>query len=102
VEYAQTRVDVSAKRSGSTVVLAVTDDGPGIPEAEREAVFERFTRGSASVPGGSGLGLALVSESVGGLGGTTVAVPAAAADPSFGSGLRVVITMPAAQLSRET
>lgn len=102
VEYAQTRVDVSATRSGSAVVLTVTDDGPGIPEAEREAVFERFTRGSASVPGGSGLGLALVSESVGGLGGTTVAVSAASADPSFGSGLRVVITMPAAQLYRET
>ncbi len=103
VEYAQTRVDVSATRSGSTVVLTVTDDGPGIPEAEREAVFERFTRGSTSVPGGSGLGLALVSESVGGLGGTTVAVSAASADPSFGSGLRVVITMPAAaQVARET
>ena len=44
---------------GSTVVLTVTDDGPGIAEAEREAVFDRFTRGSTSVPGGSGLGLSI-------------------------------------------
>ncbi len=41
--------------------IAVADDGPGIPEAEREAVFRRFHRLDAarSTPG-SGLGLALV------------------------------------------
>ncbi|ESW38011.1 hypothetical protein O164_20375 [Pseudomonas taiwanensis SJ9] len=40
-------------------VLEVEDDGPGIPEAERERVFERFYRRSAQ---GSGLGLAIVGE----------------------------------------
>ncbi|MDH1147278.1 ATP-binding protein, partial [Pseudomonas mosselii] len=40
-------------------VLEVEDDGPGIPEDERERVFERFYRRSAQ---GSGLGLAIVGE----------------------------------------
>ncbi|WP_296264843.1 sensor histidine kinase [Pseudomonas sp. UBA6562] len=40
-------------------VLEVEDDGPGIPEAERERVFERFYRRS---PQGTGLGLAIVGE----------------------------------------
>lgn len=44
-----------------TCVLEVEDDGPGIPEAEREKVFERFYR--RSVQGsGAGLGLAIVGE----------------------------------------
>ncbi|MNP20903.1 Alkaline phosphatase synthesis sensor protein PhoR [compost metagenome] len=40
-------------------VLEVEDDGPGIPENERERVFERFYRRSAQ---GTGLGLAIVGE----------------------------------------
>jgi signal transduction histidine kinase len=39
--------------------LAVDDDGPGIPPAERARVFERFWRGAGAAPGGSGLGLAI-------------------------------------------
>ena len=43
--------------------LAVQDNGPGIPLAERERVFERFYRGSAEGKGkGCGLGLAIVQE----------------------------------------
>jgi signal transduction histidine kinase len=42
--------------------LAVEDDGPGIPEAERLRVFERFHRIPGSPPGGVGLGLAIVRE----------------------------------------
>jgi len=42
--------------------LAVTDDGPGIPEAERERVFERFHRGVSEDAEGCGLGLAIVRE----------------------------------------
>lgn len=44
------------------VELSVEDDGPGIPEAERPRVFERFHRVSGSAPGGCGLGLAIVRE----------------------------------------
>jgi two-component system, OmpR family, sensor histidine kinase TctE len=42
--------------------LALTDDGPGIPEAERERVFERFHRGADVETEGCGLGLAIVRE----------------------------------------
>jgi two-component system, OmpR family, sensor histidine kinase TctE len=44
------------------VELSIEDDGPGIPEAERERVFERFHRVPGSAPGGCGLGLAIVWE----------------------------------------
>lgn len=49
---------------GGEPTLAVEDAGPGIPEAERARVFERFYRGTAAPPGsdGAGLGLALVAE----------------------------------------
>ena len=46
------------------LVIAVLDDGPGIPDAERERVFERFHRTDASrarASGGTGLGLAIVA-----------------------------------------
>jgi signal transduction histidine kinase len=50
-------------REDSTVIIEVDDDGPGIPEAERERVFEPFHRGEPSrsrETGGAGLGLAVV------------------------------------------
>jgi signal transduction histidine kinase len=50
-------------REDSTVVIEVDDDGPGIPDAERERVFEPFHRGEPSrcrETGGAGLGLAVV------------------------------------------
>jgi len=49
-------------RHGAQTILEVIDDGPGIPLAERERVFERFQRGSAAVRGGSGLGLSIVRD----------------------------------------
>ena len=48
--------------------LTVTDDGPGIPESERERIFEPFRRLSAT-PGGAGLGLSLVATAARRLGG---------------------------------
>ena len=44
------------------VVLEVEDSGPGVPPAERERIFERFTRVLGSGQDGSGLGLAIVRE----------------------------------------
>lgn len=44
--------------------LSVADDGPGIPPAERERIFERFRRGSDARAGGAGLGLSIVREIV--------------------------------------
>jgi two-component system sensor histidine kinase TctE len=77
LQYARTRVHVDLRRDGDEALLSVSDDGPGVPESEREAIFERFRRGTSSVPGGSGLGLALVRESVQAVGGdaTTVESP---------------------------
>jgi signal transduction histidine kinase len=56
------RVVVGAEPSASGVRLSVTDDGPGIAPAERERVFERFSRtdaARAAADGGSGLGLSI-------------------------------------------
>lgn len=43
--------------------LEVCDEGPGIPPAERERVFQRFSRGATSA-GGTGLGLAIARWAV--------------------------------------
>jgi signal transduction histidine kinase len=58
----QARVRVRCGVQEGRPVLAVIDDGPGVPDAERERLFDRFYRleASRSTPG-SGLGLALVS-----------------------------------------
>lgn len=90
LQYARTRVHVDLRAANRTAVLSVSDDGPGVPADEREAVFDRFARGTTSVPGGSGLGLALVRESVAGLGGS------ARADESDLGGLTVTVRMPMA------
>lgn len=47
---------------GQVVVLQVEDNGPGIPEAERELVFQPFYRALGTEVDGSGLGLAIVRE----------------------------------------
>ena len=57
-----TRVVVRAARRGERARLEVVDDGPGIPPAQREAVFERFYRAEGGKASGSGLGLAIARE----------------------------------------
>jgi two-component system sensor histidine kinase TctE len=47
---------------GQVVVLQVEDSGPGIPEHERELVFQPFYRSPETTIDGSGLGLAIVRE----------------------------------------
>jgi signal transduction histidine kinase len=66
------RIGVALRAAPDGPVLSVSDDGPGIPEAERAQVFKRFYRleQSRTTPG-SGLGLALV-KAVGDLHGATV------------------------------
>lgn len=86
--YARSEIVVSITADDSWVTIAVEDDGPGIPATERESVFQRFVRGSNSVPGGSGLGLALVCESAQALAGS------ATAHESSAGGLRVEVKLP--------
>jgi signal transduction histidine kinase len=67
-KYANGATSVSLCRVDDSVQIAVEDDGPGIPEDERDIVFERFARGGGAGRRGSGegvgLGLALVAEHV--------------------------------------
>ncbi|MGH2688588.1 MAG: ATP-binding protein [Actinomycetota bacterium] len=73
--HAAGRVTFTLGQVEEGVVLTVEDDGPGIPVAERERVFERFVRlddARARDRGGSGLGLSIVAEIVRAHGGTVV------------------------------
>ncbi|WP_425570997.1 sensor histidine kinase [Rugosimonospora acidiphila] len=90
VRHATSRVTLAAGRSADRVVVTVTDDGPGIPAADRDRVFDRFTRlddARARDSGGAGLGLAIVRELVRLHNGTIILGDA-------GPGLRVAIALP--------
>ena len=80
------QVRLTLARHPTGPLLTVDDNGPGVPVAEREHVFERFVRGaSAADAAGSGLGLAIV-RSIAGRHGASVSL----GDSPLG-GLRVVV-----------
>jgi two-component system sensor histidine kinase TctE len=83
------QVTVRTHTQGVQAVLTVTDTGPGIAEADRERVMERFVRGT-DTGNGCGLGLAIVREIIERHQGT---VTLADAVPH---GLRVILTLPLA------
>jgi signal transduction histidine kinase len=90
--HAVSEIRVSLTRNAGDVVLTVEDDGPGVPEEERDRIFERFARteeGRSRDSGGAGLGLAIVREVAVAHGGTV-----AVEDGSLG-GARFVVTLPA-------
>ncbi len=89
--YATSTVTLELAEHDGYCLLAVADDGPGIPADQREAVFERFSRldGSRTTgSGGTGLGLALVRDIVERHGGTVIV------DPQTQSGTRFVVRLP--------
>ena len=67
VRHAKSRIEITVESKGGNVVVTIGDDGPGIPEADRQRVFNRFVRldyDRSRSGGGSGLGLAIVAEIV--------------------------------------
>jgi signal transduction histidine kinase len=65
IRYAASTVTVTTGSTPTTVEIHIADDGPGIPEADREGVFDRFVRLDSSrdrTTGNSGLGLAIARE----------------------------------------
>jgi two-component system sensor histidine kinase KdpD len=85
-----------ARQAGSSVILEITDHGPGVPDALKERMFEPFERLDASrreartTGNGVGLGLAVVKGFLDTMGGSV-----AAADTP-GGGLTIQVTLPAA------
>ncbi|MFF2552429.1 sensor histidine kinase [Nocardia sp. NPDC058058] len=79
------RIDIAARGSDGIATLTIDDDGTGVPESERERVFDRFHR--ASPTPGSGLGLALVAQQARLHGGT-----ATLTDSPLG-GARLTVTL---------
>jgi signal transduction histidine kinase len=72
VRHANSRITIEVSSQNGTAIFAVSDDGPGIPPAERDRVFERFVRldsARSRSGGGAGLGLAIVAEVVAAHGG---------------------------------
>ena len=90
VRHARTEVVVRLVAEGSEAVLTVCDDGPGVPEADRERVFERFARlddARTRSTGGVGLGLAIVRAVAQAHGGDACVT-------SDGSGAQFVVRIP--------
>lgn len=83
-------VDVSVGRSGDEAVVRVTDDGPGVPEADRTRIFDRLVRldaGRDDRSGGAGLGLPIARGIARAHGGDLVCPP--------GGATAFVLTVPA-------
>ena len=57
-----TKISVSVEPRDSGVLIAVDDDGPGVADEQREAIFGIFNRGTASDVPGTGIGLSLVAQ----------------------------------------
>jgi len=96
-KYAAGRIVLSARRVADGLEIAVDDDGPGIPEEERERVFDPFYRLDRSrdrATGGFGLGLSIARKAVVLHGG------ALRVDGSALGGARFVIALPANSLNK--
>ena len=85
-----TTATLTAAQYDATIIVEVSDDGPGVPDAQLARIFDRFNRGSAPSPRpGSGLGLAIVAATAAAHHGT------AHAAPNHPHGLVITLTLPA-------
>ena len=87
-------LSASATVDGASVEIAVGDAGPGVPEAERARLVERFARSGGADTEGSGLGLAIVTAVATAHGGSLQL------GESRLGGLRAVITLPLLELGK--
>jgi two-component system sensor histidine kinase TctE len=90
------QVTVQVSRHGTTALIAVVDNGPGIPETELSRAGERFFRGSNMSEPGTGLGLAIVRSITERLGGSLQLAPC-----EEGRGLVATITLPLVGLASQ-
>jgi two-component system sensor histidine kinase KdpD len=89
---ANTPIKVSADTSAGSLMIAVEDNGPGVPKAERSRVFDRFYQGRPRrAPGGSGLGLSIAKGFTELIGGTITA--GAATAPLRGARIEVILPL---------
>ncbi|WKU02158.1 HAMP domain-containing sensor histidine kinase [Micromonospora soli] len=91
---------VTAEERVGQLHVEVSDEGAGIPAAERSRVFERFTRGERAAGGGTGLGLAIARWVVELHGGTIRVADPPAAAPGARPGCRIEVTLPRTELAR--
>lgn len=91
VRFAESGVVLAATFEGDAVVFSVEDDGPGVPEALRDRLFEPFVQGPGAREGHQGLGLSLVDVVARAHGGTV-----SVGDSSLG-GARFVLRLPLAR-----
>lgn len=92
--HAESRVRIRLSAEGREIILVVEDDGPGVAPAERERIFQRFTRldeARSRHNGGTGLGLAIVKEITERHGGTVCVENAA-------PGARFAVRLPQTQV----
>jgi two-component system sensor histidine kinase KdpD len=85
---AGTVIRVAAQVRDGMMEIVVDDEGPGVPAAEREAIFDKFHRAGAEDRGGSGLGLTICRGIVTAHGGTITA------DRAPTGGLRITVRLP--------
>jgi two-component system sensor histidine kinase VicK len=91
-------VDVRVASDDEHVSVVVEDRGPGVPDAEKVHVFEKFYRGTASagMPGGTGLGLAISREIVNCHGGRIWV------EDALPRGARFIVELPIAVIGAES
>ncbi|MET0187561.1 MAG: ATP-binding protein [Pseudonocardia sediminis] len=88
-----TDVHLHAHTSEGELMIEVTDHGDGIADADRDAVFHRFTRGERARGGGTGLGLSIARWAVE-LHGGRIAVVGSETDAGAAPGCRIRVTLP--------
>jgi two-component system sensor histidine kinase TctE len=89
------RVTVRIEHAAERVSIFVSDNGPGIPEAERERIFERFYRGDGASDTGSGLGLSIARHCA-----TVIAAELTLVAAAQGACFRVILSREPSEAAR--